>query len=297
MVVPNGLSAFPVTPADADGKVDVVALRRLVARLSGAGVDSIGLLGSTGTYPYLTRAERRRAIDAALAETGGRVPVLVGIGALRTDETLALAQDAKAAGATAGLLAAVSYLPLTEDEVFEHFSVVARSGLPLCVYDNFSTTHFTFRPELVGRLSAIDGVVAFKGTAPGGAETQAHLAALRRVVPDGFSVGASFDVNCTEAMIAGADVWYSVAGGLFPERILAIVRAVARGDDAEARLLDAALSPLWDLFRDYSSLRVVYACLDLLGLGDAAPPRPILPLSDKARRRIAATLDELDLRK
>ena len=297
MVVPNGLSAFPVTPADADGVVDVAALRRLVARLCAAGVDSIGLLGSTGSYPYLSRAERRRAIDAALAETGGRVPVLVGIGALRTDETFALAQDAKAAGASAGLLAPVSYTPLTDDEVFEHFAAIAKSGLPLCIYDNFSTTHFTFRPALVGRLSAIDGVVAFKGTAPGGAETQAHLAALRGVVPRGFSVGASFDVNCTEAMIAGADVWYSVAAVLFPERILAITRAVAAGDHAEARRLDAALSPLWDLFRDYSSLRVVYACLGLLGLGQAEPPRPILPLGEAAREKIAATLVVLDLRK
>ena len=49
----KGLSAFPITPADASGKVDVSALRRLVAPLCQAGVDSIGLLGSTGSYPYL----------------------------------------------------------------------------------------------------------------------------------------------------------------------------------------------------------------------------------------------------
>ena len=295
MVIPNGLSAFPITPADAGGVVDVVALRRLVARLGAAEVDSIGLLGSTGSYPYLTRGERRRATDAALEDTAGRVPVLVGIGALRTDETLALAQDAKAAGASAGLLAPVSYTPLTEDEVFEHFVTVAKSGLPLCVYDNFGTTHFTFRPAFVGRLSAIDGVVAFKGTAPGDAEIESHLAALRGVAPNGFSVGASFDVNCTAAMIAGADVWYSVAGGLFPDRILAITRAVAAGDVAEARRLDAALSPLWDLCRDYSSLRVMYACFNLLGLGQSAPPRPILPLGDDAIRRIAEALESMDL--
>ena len=37
----------------------------------------------------------------------------------------------------------MSYTPLTEDEVFEHFATVAReSGLPLCIYDNPGTTHF-----------------------------------------------------------------------------------------------------------------------------------------------------------
>src|SRR5215217_5510902 len=50
-VLLKGLSAFPITPADASGQVDVSALRRLVARLCEAGVDSIGLLGSTGSTP------------------------------------------------------------------------------------------------------------------------------------------------------------------------------------------------------------------------------------------------------
>src|SRR5215216_4727514 len=115
----RGLSAFPITPADAESRVDLAAPRRLVARLVAAKVDSIGLLGSTGTYAYLLRSERRRALDAALEETAGQVPILVGVGALRTDEAVRLPQDAKAVGAAAGLLAPVSYTPLTEDEVFE----------------------------------------------------------------------------------------------------------------------------------------------------------------------------------
>ena len=89
----NGLSAFPITPADATGKVDTPALKRLLAPLVEAKVDSIGLLGSTGSYPFLSRAERRRATDTALQEVQSHVPVLVGIGALRTDEAIALAQD------------------------------------------------------------------------------------------------------------------------------------------------------------------------------------------------------------
>ncbi|GGD34595.1 hypothetical protein GCM10011335_42060 [Aureimonas glaciei] len=56
----QGLSAFPVTPADENGRVDVEMLAQLVYWLCNAGVDSIGLLGSTGTYAYLTRQERSR---------------------------------------------------------------------------------------------------------------------------------------------------------------------------------------------------------------------------------------------
>ena len=90
----QGLSAFPITPADEEGRVNLDILAGLLERLCEAGVHSIGLLGSTGTYAYLARDERRRAVKAAVESVRGRVPLVVGIGALRTDEAKALARDA-----------------------------------------------------------------------------------------------------------------------------------------------------------------------------------------------------------
>src|SRR5690242_6394595 len=100
-----GLSAFPITPADERGRVDTDAQGALLERLCAAGVDSIGLLGSTGIYAYLTREERRRAVAAAIKCVASRVPVIVGVGALRTDQAQDLARDAEVAGADALLLA------------------------------------------------------------------------------------------------------------------------------------------------------------------------------------------------
>lgn len=293
----TGLSAFPITPADEHGHVDAMALRALLRRLTDAGVHSIGLLGSTGSYPYLTRAERRRAIEAAVEQVAGKTPLLVGIGALRTDDAVLLGQDAKAAGADAVLLAPVSYTPLTDDEVFTHFATVAKAvGLPLCVYNNPAATHFSFGAELVARLSRVPNTVAVKLPAPSPDAVGGHLHQLRTMCAPTFSLGYSVDANATAAMLAGGDAWYSVAGGLFPVACMAIVAAVRRGDAAEARRLDARLTPLWQLFTEFSSLRVTYAAANLLGLVTAQLPRPILPLSEEVQRRIAvvlATLPEL----
>ncbi|MCG5248833.1 dihydrodipicolinate synthase family protein [Methylorubrum extorquens] len=290
----TGLSAFPITPASPDGRVETVALRALIAPLAAAGVDSVGLLGSTGTYAYLSRAERRRALDAALEEAGGRVPVIVGIGALRTDEAVSLAQDARAAGAAAGLLAAISYTPLTDEEVFEHFSAVATgSGLPICIYDNPGTTHFRFTPSLVGRLAQVPGIRALKSPAPDSDAVAGQLDALRRAVPAEFRLGFSGDWNAAEAVLAGGEAWYSVAAGLFPEPCLAILRAARAGEAARARALNARMQPLWDLFREFSSLRVTYAAAHHLGLCRTDPPRPILPQSEPVRNRVAEVVDRL----
>jgi len=296
MAFMTGLSAFPITPSDANGRVDVSGLRHLLSRLTAATVDSIGLLGSTGSYAYLSREERRRAVETAVEAVDGRCPILVGVGALRTDDAVRLAQDARAIGASMGLLAPVSYTPLLDEEVFEHFGTVSReSGLPLCIYDNPSTTHFRFSTALVARLSELPGIVAVKSPATEAGSTAAHLRELRALVPPSFSLGYSADWNSVEALIAGADVWYSVAGGLFPEECLRMVRAVQRGNAAEARRLDAEMKPLWDLFREFSSLRVIYAAVEVLGLSGTHPPRPILPLSNAARERVAVVLRELKL--
>lgn len=293
----SGLSAFPITPADAAGQVDTAGLARLLRRLMAAQVDSIGLLGSTGTYAYLDRAQRRRAVEAAVAEVNGAVPLLVGIGALRTDDTLRHGQDAKAAGADAVLLAPVSYTPLTEDEVFAHFQAVAEGvGLPVVIYNNPGTTHFSFSPALIARLSRVPGIVAVKNPAPEAEAVAAELAALRAVVAPGFSLGYSGDWKATEALLAGGEAWYSVVGGLFPKPIMRIVTAVRASNAAAARAEHAALQPLWDLFIAHSSLRVVYAAANLLGLTEAQPPRPILPLAEPVRRQVGAVVEALGLR-
>jgi 4-hydroxy-tetrahydrodipicolinate synthase len=292
----TGLSSFPITPCDAAGRLDEEGLRRLLAPLVEAGVDAIGLLGSTGTYAYLSREERHRTVSAAAGAVAGRVPLLVGIGALRTDEAVRLARDAKEAGATAGLLAPVSYTPLTDEEVFTHFATVAEEGgLPLVIYDNPATTHFGFTPALVGRLARLPGVVAAKCPGPTPEAAATTVADLRAAVPEGFPLGFSGDWHATEAMIAGGVAWYSVAAGLFPRPCLAIVRAVQAGEADRARALDAAMGPLWDLFKAHSSLRIVHGLAESLGLCRPVPPRPILPLPGPVRDEALATVRAMGL--
>ena len=77
---------------------------------------------------------------------------------------------------------------------------------------------------------------------------------------------------------------------------MGLVQAVRNGDAAEARRLNERLEPLWSLFKEFSSLRVMYASADLLGICRAEPPRPILPLAGSAQQRVADVLKALDLR-
>lgn len=290
----SGLAAFPLTPADASGVVDLNTLSVMIDRLASAKVDAIGLLGSTGTYAYLDRSERKRAVAAALEAASGRTPVIVGIGALRTSWAQELAADAERAGAAGLLMAPMSYTPLTLAEAAHHYrTVAATTGLPLCVYNNPGTTHFVFSDDLIAELATVPNIASIKMPLPVGEDAASQLARLRGRVSADFRIGYGGDWGAADAMLAGADAWYSVVAGLLPKPALALMRAAQAGDTAEVRRLDGVFSPLWALFKAHGSIRVVYAIADQLRLRVGEPPPPLRRIDATAANTIAATLDGL----
>lgn len=279
--------------------IDEAAFIRLIERLAVAGVDSIGALGSTGSYAYLSHIERARMAQLAVAHAG-KVPVIIGIGALRTRDVLTLAEDAQKAGASAVLLAPMSYQKLSADEVFELYAAVARNlSVPLCVYDNPGTTHFEFTDELHGRIAQLPNVRSIKipGVPADPAAAKTRVERLRALIPAHVSIGVSGDAFGALGLNAGCEAWYSVIGGIFPKTTLAITRAAQAGNAQEATRLSQRLQPLWALFAQHGgSLRVVAAAAELLGLA-AHPslPLPLKALDGAGREQLAALIDTLDL--
>lgn len=294
----SGLSAFPLTPMR-DDKVDEQAFTSLIDRLVGAGVDSITALGSTGSYAYLTHEER--ALVAQLAvEHAGETPVFIGVGALRTSHVLANIDAAESAGAAGILLAPMTYQPLTDEDVFQLFRTVsAHTDLPVIVYDNPGTTHFTFRVELYERIAALPGIASIKipGVPTDPTAAREHVAAIRAVVPEHVSIGVSGDAFGAAGLNAGCDAWYSVIAGTLPKPALKITRAAQQGKADEALVQSQRLSPLWDLFAQFGgSLRVTAAIAEYLNLAPArCLPLPLQGLTDAHRAHVHDVVDHLVL--
>ncbi|WP_132992436.1 dihydrodipicolinate synthase family protein [Gordonia zhaorongruii] len=294
----TGLSAFPLTPLR-DDAFDEAAYTGLIGRLVSAGVDSITSLGSTGSYMYFDRDERRRVARSAV-QNADDVPVVVGIGALRTSLVQALADDAQEAGAAGVLLAPVTYQKLSDDEVFGLFEDVAKGlSVPLVVYDNPGTTHVTFSDDLYARITELPNVASIKipGVPSGPADASARVQAIRARIPKGVTIGVSGDSAAATGLNAGCDAWYSVIAGILPVQAQAITRAALSGDHAATIAESASLQPLWSLFAAHGSLRVTAAIAEYLGLVPAdSLPRPVRGLDAPGRARVAAVVDGLRLR-
>src|SRR5215207_3425820 len=149
----SGLIPAMVTPFDERGEVDLEAAEAVVERFIEARGSGISPLGSTGEFSHLTAEERKRFAEGVVSIVGGRVPVLVGVGAPGTRETVEFARHAEGAGADGVLVVSPFYWTVGEEALFAHFAAVARSvGIPVLIYNLSMLTGVDLSPFLVARV-------------------------------------------------------------------------------------------------------------------------------------------------
>lgn len=289
----TGLSAFPITPMHQDAP-DEARFATLIDQLVDAKVDSIGALGSTGSYAFLTRSEREKIARLAVKEAG-TTPVLVSIGAINLRDTLLLAEDAQKAGAKALLLPPMSYFPLRDEEVFTLYETVNRHvSMPLVVYDTPGTTQFHFSDALMQRICELKHVRSIKlpSGSPTAEDASARMKRLLPALPESISPGISGDPTAGNALMQGARIWYSEWGGLFPRLARQLTDAALAGQKDEVARINALFTPFWEMSARYGgSLRVIASAAKIMGLAGAhALPRPLQGVSAQDAEKLASLI-------
>jgi 4-hydroxy-tetrahydrodipicolinate synthase len=71
------------------GEVDHTALARLTNFLVDGGVDYLVVMGTTGESVTLSKQEKNDVLQTVLANNGGRLPVVLGVGGNNTFEICA----------------------------------------------------------------------------------------------------------------------------------------------------------------------------------------------------------------
>ena len=97
----DGIYTPLVTPYHEDFSLNEAALVETVEHLIAAGVHGFVVAGSTGEYYAQTPDERLEMMTRSAGLINGRVPIITGTGAIRTEDSIMYAKAAKAAGADA----------------------------------------------------------------------------------------------------------------------------------------------------------------------------------------------------
>ena len=95
----KGLWPALLTPVTSEGKVNEKELEKIIELIVAQQLDGIYLLGSTGQGFLYPEEERKHIAKLSIEITNKRLPVIVHVGALSTDESVRLAQHAAAHGA------------------------------------------------------------------------------------------------------------------------------------------------------------------------------------------------------
>jgi len=268
----KGIFPALVTPFTEDGQVDETAYRALI-RYVLPHVDGVVPCGTTGEFVYLSLEERKRAIEIALDEVAGRVPVVAGTGCPSTRETVELTRWAKEAGATAALVVAPFYLKPTFNEVYEHFERVNEVGLPIIMYNipQCAGTHFKWwTAEGMAYLPNVVGIKDSSGDVP-------FLGALFEKIKGRIGIFVGHDEIVAAALAAGADGAILASANLIPDIWQKVYAAVKEGDLATAQEWQAKVQKLVRIIVRNGSTQAVKEGLRMMGLEVGDSRHPIMP--------------------
>jgi len=289
----KGLFPPLATPFKADESLDEAALRDLVHLLL-PNVDGVIVNGTTGDFPLLDRAERRRTLEVVVDVVNGAKPVLAGTGAPSTHEALVLTQDAQEVGADGVMIVAPYYLRPSAAGLLRHFADIAAAlpDLPIVLY-NF--------PQLVGQPIPVEVVQRLQAEHPnvvGMKDTSGDLTYMLHVlevVEPSFQVLVGRGTVVVPGLAAGAVGAVLADANLIPQRWQALLKAARAGEWEAARAQQYELQALTRFMGRGASL-VVRAGLELLGQPIGPPRRPLTfegVLTDEDWEALRMLLDKL----
>lgn len=131
----KGLWPALLTPVTSEGKVNEKELEKIIELIVAQQLDGIYLLGSTGQGFLYPEEERKHIAKLSLEITNRRLPVIVQVGALSTDESVRLAQHAAAHGADGISSVGPIYYATSPAMGLEHYKKIANAtNLPFFPY-------------------------------------------------------------------------------------------------------------------------------------------------------------------
>lgn len=153
-----GIIGYPITPfTDDNNSIDFNKLTAVIDVLFNAEVDAVAALGSAGEAAYLSESEWESVASHTVNYVAGRMPVIIGIAELTTEQAVKRAKYAHRIGADVIMLSPFSYYKLSEDEVFLHYKTVSDSTpLPIMIYNNPATCGVDMSPQFM--LKMVDSI-------------------------------------------------------------------------------------------------------------------------------------------
>ncbi|UZD90366.1 dihydrodipicolinate synthase family protein [Cognatishimia activa] len=237
----DGIYTPVVTPFHEDGAFNWDALADVIEYLIEKGVHGLISGGSTGENYAQTIEERIEIAKFTKERINGRIPLVVGTGAMMTADSIALAKGAKDIGAEALLLASPAYsVPTDRENALNALAIDKAADLPIMLYNYPHRTGTMMGEEFLDRVGRSRNFCGIKESS--GDINRVHL--LARDYPH-IQMGCGMDDQALEFFAWGSPFWVCGGSNFLPEEHVALYNAcVIEGDFVKGRKIMSAMLPL-----------------------------------------------------
>ncbi|WP_171173120.1 dihydrodipicolinate synthase family protein [Ruegeria sp. HKCCD8929] len=278
----EGIYTPVVTPYHDDGRVNWDALADVIDFLVDKGVHGLISGGSTGENYAQTVAERLELARFTRDWSAGKLPLVVGTGAMLTEASIALATGAREMAADAILLASPPYsVPTDRENALNALAIDKAADLPVMLYNYPHRTGTMMGPDFLDRVGRSRNFCGIKESS--GDINRVHL--LARDYPH-IQLGCGMDDQALEFFAWGAPFWVCGGSNFLPEEHVALYNAcVVEGNFAKGRRIMSAMMPLMRVLEQGGKfIQTIKHGVTMNGL-DAGPVRSPLKGLNKDDKR------------
>ncbi len=288
----EGIYTPVVTPYFEDHSINETGFEAAIEHLIAAGVHGIIVAGTTGEYYAQTTEERIAMMRLAKKIIGTRLPLIIGTGAIRTEDSIVFAEAAKQIGADALLIATPPYAYPTSREIALHALAIDRAAnLPAMLYNYPGRMSVNMDEETLDRLGRSPNFCAIKESS--GDPNRLHM--LARDYPH-IALSCGMDDQALEFFAWGARSWVCAGSNFAPEAHIALYRACAmEGDFTKGRAIMSAMLPMLSVLEQGGKfVQCIKHGLTLRGIDCGPPRRPLQPLNKDDKREFAEVIRTMD---
>ncbi len=284
----EGIYTPLVTPHNDDYSINRKAFGEAIEHLIGCGVHGIIVAGTTGEYYAQSTEERIELMGLARQVIGNRIPLIVGTGAIRTEDSIVFAEAARKISADALLVATPPYAYPTGREIALHALAIDRAAnLPAMLYNYPGRMSVNMDEETLDRLGRSPNFCAIKESS--GDPNRLHM--LARDYPH-IQLSCGMDDQALEFFAWGARSWVCAGSNFAPEAHIALYKACAiEGDFTKGRAIMSAMLPLMSVLEQGGKfVQCIKHGLTLRGINAGPPRRPLQPLNKDDKRQLAEVI-------
>ncbi|PWU29662.1 dihydrodipicolinate synthase family protein [Pseudomonas sp. RW407] len=279
----EGIYTPAITPLAADGQIDHQAFAEVLEYLIASKVHGIIIGGSTGEYYAHTAQERFDLAAKARDVVNGRLPLIVGTGAIRTEDSVAYAKAAREIKADAILVGSPPYALPTQQEIADHvLAVDGAAGLPIMLYNYPGRMSVDMGEEFFAAVAGCQNIVAIKESS--GSTAQLHRLACKH---PRIALSCGWDDQALEFFAWGARSWVCAGSNFIPSEHVALYEAcVLQNDFTKGRRIMAAMMPLMDFLEGGKFVQSIkYGC-ELAGLRSGGVRAPLKGMTEAEKAEL-----------